>query len=96
MFIGRSASPHASAFSPLSSGLKTLSYFLDEGCRDDVDANFFRFLYACGIPSMFFAHHIGMKCYKSSMVPLKDTRVSSMTKLEPWDLTGKEPKSKAL
>ena len=50
MFIGRSASPHASAFSPSSSGRKTLSYFLDEGCRDDVDANFFRFFYACGIP----------------------------------------------
>ena len=50
MFIGRSASPHASAFSPSSSGRKTLSYFLDEGCRDDVDAIFFRFLYACGIP----------------------------------------------
>jgi hypothetical protein len=50
MFIGRSASPHASAFSPSSSGRKTLSYFLDEGCRDDVDAKKFRFLYACGIP----------------------------------------------
>jgi hypothetical protein len=49
MFTGRSASPHASAFSPSSSGHKTLSYFLDEGCRDDVDAIFFRFLYACGI-----------------------------------------------
>ena len=43
--------------------------------------------------SMFFAHHIGMKCYKSSMVPLKDTGALGMTKLEPWDLTRKEPKS---
>jgi hypothetical protein len=38
MFIGRSASPHASAFSP-SSSPRTLSEFLDQGCRDDVDAN---------------------------------------------------------
>ena len=27
------------------------------------------------------------------MVPLKDTRALGMTKLEPWDLTGEEPKS---
>jgi hypothetical protein len=50
MFIGRSASPHAIAYSPSSSGLRTLSNFLDQGCRDDVDAKNFRFLYACGIP----------------------------------------------
>jgi hypothetical protein len=50
MFTSRSASLHASAFLPSSSERKTLSYFLDEGCRDDVDAIFFRFLYACGIP----------------------------------------------
>jgi hypothetical protein len=49
MFIGRSASPHASAFSP-SSLPRTLSEFLDQGCRDDVDAKVYRFLYACGIP----------------------------------------------
>jgi hypothetical protein len=49
MFIGRSASPHASAFSPWSSP-RTLSEFLDQSCRDDVDAKVYRFLYACGIP----------------------------------------------
>jgi hypothetical protein len=50
MFIGRSASPHASGFLPSSSGRRTLSNFLDQGCRDDVDAKKIRFLYACGIP----------------------------------------------
>jgi hypothetical protein len=49
MFIGRSASPYASAFSP-SSSPRTLSEFLDQGCRDDVDAKVYRFLFACGIP----------------------------------------------
>jgi hypothetical protein len=50
MFTGRFAPPHASAFSPSSSGRRTLLDFLDQGCRDDVDAKIFRFLYACGIP----------------------------------------------
>jgi hypothetical protein len=49
MFIGPSASPHASAFSP-SSSPRTLSKFLDQGCRDDVDAKVYRVLFACGIP----------------------------------------------
>jgi hypothetical protein len=49
MFSGRNTSSHASAFSP-SSSPKTLSEFLDQGCRDDVDAKVYRFLYACGIP----------------------------------------------
>jgi hypothetical protein len=49
MFSGRSTSSHASAFSP-SSSPRTLSEFLDQGCRDDVDAKVYRFLYACGIP----------------------------------------------
>jgi hypothetical protein len=53
MFIGRAASPHASAFSP-SSSRRTLSDFLDQGCRDDVDAKIFKFLYACGIPFNVF------------------------------------------
>ena len=42
---------------------------------------------------MFFAHPIGMKWYKPSMVPLKDIGTLGMTKLEPWDLAGKEAKS---
>jgi hypothetical protein len=51
MFSGRVASAHGSAFSPSPSpSRRTLSYFLDQGCRDDVDAKIFRFLYACGIP----------------------------------------------
>jgi hypothetical protein len=49
MFIGRVVSAHGSSFSP-SSSRRTLSDFLDQGCRDDVDAKIFRFLYACGIP----------------------------------------------
>ena len=72
---------------------RTLLDFLDQGCRDDVDSKVCRFLYACGVPPMFFAHPIGMKWYKPSMVPLKNTRALGMTKLEPWDLTRKEPKS---
>jgi hypothetical protein len=42
--------PHASGFSPVHSGHRTISNFLDQGCRDDVDAKNFRFLYACGVP----------------------------------------------
>jgi hypothetical protein len=49
MFTSRVASPHASALSP-SSSRRTLSNFLDQGCKDDVDAKNFRFLYAYGIP----------------------------------------------
>ena len=37
--------PMLSGFSPMQ---KTLSDFLDLGCRDDVDSN--RFLYACSVP----------------------------------------------
>ena len=29
---------------------KTLSDFVDLGCRDDVDSKIYRFLYACGVP----------------------------------------------
>ena len=29
---------------------RTISDFLDEGCRNDVDSKIFRFLYACGVP----------------------------------------------
>ena len=85
-----SSSTHGSGFLPMR---KTLSDFLDLGCRDDVDSKVYRFLYACGVHSMFFAHPIGMKWYKPSMVPLKDTGALGMTKLEMWDLIGKEPKS---
>jgi hypothetical protein len=49
MFSSRAASVHGSAFSS-SPSRRTLSNFLDQGCRDDVDAKNFRFLYACGIP----------------------------------------------
>ena len=35
---------------PCIMGVKTISDFLDIGCKDDVDAKVFRFLYACGIP----------------------------------------------
>jgi hypothetical protein len=50
MFNGRSPSPHASGFSPMHLEHRTISDFLDQGCRDDVDAKLFRFFYACGIP----------------------------------------------
>ena len=29
---------------------RTISDFLDEGCRNDLDSKIFRFLYACGVP----------------------------------------------
>jgi hypothetical protein len=49
MFTGRATSAHGSAFFP-SYPCRKLSDFLDQGCRDDVDAQVFMFLYACGIP----------------------------------------------
>jgi hypothetical protein len=62
MFTGQAAPPHGSAFSP-SSSRRTLSNFLDQGCRDDVDAKIFRFLYACGI-----AFHVLRSPYWHEMV----------------------------
>jgi hypothetical protein len=50
MFNGRSPSPHNSGFSPMHSRHRTISYFLEQGCRDDVDKKNFKVLYACGIP----------------------------------------------
>ena len=49
-FSSHSPSTHGSGFTPMHYGRKTLPDFLDIGCRDDVDAKVFRFLYACGIP----------------------------------------------
>jgi hypothetical protein len=89
MFNGRVASAHGSALSP-SPSRRTLSDFLDQGCRDDVDAKHFRFLYMHVVyHSMFFTHHIGMKWSKPSMVPLTYIGSLGMTKLEPWELTWK-------
>ena len=34
----------------ISLRLRTISDFLDEGSRNDVDSKIFRFLYACGVP----------------------------------------------
>ena len=48
-FSARSPSIHGNGFLPMHYGHKTLLDFLDQGCRDDVDAKVFRFLYACGI-----------------------------------------------
>eukprot|EP00253_Pinus_taeda_P034313 PITA_34313 len=50
-----SASSHGSGYggtrSPnISLRHRTISNFLDEGCRNDVDSKVYRFLYACGIP----------------------------------------------
>jgi hypothetical protein len=49
MFGGRSPSPHASGFSPMHLGCRTISNFLDQGCKDDMDAKNFKFFYACGV-----------------------------------------------
>ena len=49
-FSARSPSTHGNGFSPSHSRHRKISYFLDQGGRDDVDAKVFRFLYACGIP----------------------------------------------
>ena len=43
----RASSTHGSGFSPMR---KTLSDFLDLGCRDDVDSKIYKFLYACSVP----------------------------------------------
>ena len=47
-----STSTHASGFGSSGTGLRrrTISDFLDEGCRNDVDSKVYRFLYACGVP----------------------------------------------
>ena len=42
-------STQGSGFSPMQSRGKIISYFLDQGGRDDVDSKVLRFLYACGI-----------------------------------------------
>jgi hypothetical protein len=42
--------PHASGFSPMHSSHRTKSNFIDRGFKDDVDAEVFKVLYACGIP----------------------------------------------
>jgi len=96
MFIGQSASPHASAFLPLTSRRRTILDFLEQGCRDDVDAKNFRFLYACVIPFNVLRSPYWHEMVQTINGSLKDIGAPSMTKLEPWDLTGKEPKSKVL
>lgn len=78
-------------FLPMHSGCTTISNFFNQGCRDDVDAKVFWFLYACGIS--FNVHPIGMRWYNPSMVPLKDTKALGNTKPGPWDLIRKEPKA---
>jgi hypothetical protein len=91
MFTGRSAFPHASAFSPSSS-----PKFLDQGCRDDVDAKIYRFLYACGIPLNVLRSPYWHEMVQAINGAPKGYRSPGMTKLEPWDLRGKEPKPKVL
>jgi hypothetical protein len=76
-------------YSSLHSGHRTISDFLDQGCRDDVDAKNFKFLYACSVPFNVLFSPIGMNWYKPSMVPLKDKTAPSMTKLEPCAPKGK-------
>ena len=92
MFSGGSgsSSTHASGFSPMR---KTLSDFLDLGCRDDVDSKIYRFVYACGVSFNVLRSPYWHEMVQAIMVPLKDIGALGMTKLEPWDLIGKEPKS---
>jgi hypothetical protein len=62
-----------------------------------VDAKKIMFLYACGIPfNVLCSPYWHEMLQIINGAPLKDTGALSMTKLEPWDLTGKEPKSKVL
>ena len=84
------SSTHGSGFSPMR---KTFSNFLDLVVEMMWIQKFTRISVHVLYHSMFFAHPIGMKWYKPSMVPLKDIGALGMTKLEPWDLIGKEPKS---
>jgi hypothetical protein len=83
MFGGRSPFPHASGFFLVHWGHRTISNFLDQGCRNDVDAIFLVFSMHVTCHSMFFVHPIGMEWYKLTSVPLKDIGSSSMTKPEP-------------
>jgi hypothetical protein len=50
MFSGRSPSPCASGLLSSHPGHRTISYFLDQGCRGDVDEKELKVLYACGVP----------------------------------------------
>jgi hypothetical protein len=96
MFVRRSASPHASAFSPSSSGHRTLSYFLDQGCRDDVDTKISMFFYAWGMPFNVLHSPYWHEMVQNINGSPKGYRALGMTNLEPWDLTRKDPKSKVL
>jgi hypothetical protein len=91
MFIGRSASPHASAFSP-SSSPRTISDFLTKGVGMMWIQKFTGFSMHVGYHSMFFAHLIGMKWFLPLMMPLKDTRALRMTRLEPVGLDHEKEK----
>jgi hypothetical protein len=93
MFDGRSPSPHASEFFLVHSRCRKILDFLDQGCRDDMDANIFRVIYVCGIPSNVFCSPYWHETIQAINVALKDTRASRMTKPKPWDYAGKEPKS---
>lgn len=74
-FSGRSPSIHGSGFSSMHSGCRTILNFLDQGCRDDVDAKVLCFLYASDITfnvlrspywhEMVEAIHGASKGYKS-------------------------------
>jgi hypothetical protein len=93
MFGGQSPYPHASGFLPVLSGHRTILDFLDQGCRDDVDANFFRFLYVCGIPFNVFCSPYWREMVQAINGTPKGYNSQGMTKLEPWNLTGKQLKS---
>jgi hypothetical protein len=95
MFIGRSASPHASAFSP-SSLPRTLSEFLDQGCRDDVDAKVYRFLYACGIPFNVLRSPYWHEMVQAINGAPKGYRSPGYDKARTVGLDREEPKSKVL
>jgi hypothetical protein len=62
-----SASSHGSGYGGTGTNIslrrRTISDFLDEGCRNDVDSKVYGFSMHVGYHSMFFAHLIGMKWF---------------------------------
>ena len=83
-------STQGNGFSPMQSCGKTISDFLDQGGRDNVDSKVYRFLYACSIP-----FNVLRSLYWHEMVQAINGTPKGYRspKQELWDLIGKESKS---
>ena len=76
-------STQASGFSPMQSRGKTISDFLDQGGRDDMDSKVDRFLYVYGIPFNILRSPYWHEMVEGIEVPLQDTGALGTPKLEP-------------